>query len=404
MRQVILSNGYGQFPIARLAENLHQRGALAALLTGAYPKSGLQRLLKLSSGSDGLRRLMERGVDIPDRLVRPYWRGELPHQMGQVLGHRGRASQAERLVAKSMDGYAAWAARSLASFRGDQADVYHFRAGMGGSSLDKATSLGMKVLCDHSIVHPRTLAGLVNGNGGLTTNLNALWSRVDADIQRADALIVNSEFVASTCRAAGIVEIPIFVAYTGVDPSLIRVMDGVAPTERWNSVRGLFAGTLEKRKGIDTVVRAIRLVSQNTAEWTIIGSWELDSSDVAASLPDHVVHKKPLPHSQLAVEMVSANLFVFPSRAEGSARVVAEALTAGCYVITTENAGSITRDGIDGRLIRPGDDRELARAVDEYASMAPSERQARSIETMRYARAKLNEGAYTSSVMSAYGK
>ena len=403
MSRVVLSNGFGQFPLARLAENLHQRDALGAFLTGAYPKHRLQKFLKLGSRSDALGRLMERRVDIPDRLVHPYWYGELPHQLGQAYGHRGAVGQAEKLVARSMDGYAAWSARSLGSLREEDVSTYHFRAGMGGQSIDKAASMGMKVLCDHSIVHPRILAGLVDGTGGLSSDLNALWSRVDDDIQRADALIVNSEFVASTCRAAGIVGKPIYVAYTGVDPSILRSMDDVGISDRWRTVRGLFAGTLEKRKGIDTFVSAIKELSMSTAAWTIIGSWELDATEVVASLPDYVEHKNPLPHHQLAAEMASSNLFVFPSRAEGSARVVAEALASGCYVITTRNAGSITRDGIDGRLVPPGDHRELARAIEEYAAMSPSEREARSVATMRFAREQLSEVAYTSSVWSAYG-
>src|SRR5207253_238786 len=43
--------------------------------------------------------------------------------------------------------------------------------------------------------------------------------------------------------------------------------------------------------------------------------------------------------------------FVFPSLAEGSARVVFEALACGCYVVTTPNAGSIVEDGLHGALV-----------------------------------------------------
>ena len=46
--------------------------------------------------------------------------------------------------------------------------------------------------------------------------------------------------------------------------------------------------------------------------------------------------------------MSRAEVFVFPSLAEGSARVVAMAMAAGCYVITTPNSGSVVRDGAMG--------------------------------------------------------
>jgi glycosyltransferase involved in cell wall biosynthesis len=275
---------------------------------------------------------------------------------------------------------------------------------MGGVSIEMARSMGMTVLCDHSIVHPRLLAGLVDGTGGLTPNLGALWSRVEDDIEKADGLIVNSEFVASTCRAAGVGEKPIYVASTGVKPALLRSMDEVTTPDRWGKVRALFAGTLERRKGVDTLVAAIAGLSPAAAEWTLIGPWEPDVAELAKSLPANVVHRDTVPHHQLAVAMATANLFVFPSRAEGSARVVAEALVSGCYVITTPNAGSIVRDGIDGRIVQPGDHHKLAQAVEEYASMLPSERQTRSQETMRFARQRLSEVEYTSSVMNAYGE
>jgi len=54
--------------------------------------------------------------------------------------------------------------------------------------------------------------------------------------------------------------------------------------------------------------------------------------------------------------------------AEGSARVVFEALAVGLYVIATPNAGSIVQNGIHGRLIAPGDPQGLADAIREAAT------------------------------------
>jgi len=65
----------------------------------------------------------------------------------------------------------------------------------------------------------------------------------------------------------------------------------------------------------------------------------------------------------LARYYLSADVFVFPSRAEGSARVVFQALASGCYVITTPNAGSIVEDGVHGSLVPPGDYHALEAAI-----------------------------------------
>jgi glycosyltransferase involved in cell wall biosynthesis len=47
----------------------------------------------------------------------------------------------------------------------------------------------------------------------------------------------------------------------------------------------------------------------------------------------------------------SADAFVFPSLHEGSALATYEALASGLPVITTENAGSVVRDGVEGFVV-----------------------------------------------------
>ena len=44
-------------------------------------------------------------------------------------------------------------------------------------------------------------------------------------------------------------------------------------------------------------------------------------------------------------------MFVLPSLAEGSAEVTYEAIAAGVPVVTTRAAGSVVRDGIEGRIV-----------------------------------------------------
>jgi glycosyltransferase involved in cell wall biosynthesis len=76
-----------------------------------------------------------------------------------------------------------------------------------------------------------------------------------------------------------------------------------------------------------------------------------------------------VPRDQLARVMSRHDVFVFPSLAEGSARVVFEALACGCFVITTPNAGSIVGDGVHGLLVKPGDVDDLERAIRRVLAM-----------------------------------
>ena len=58
-------------------------------------------------------------------------------------------------------------------------------------------------------------------------------------------------------------------------------------------------------------------------------------------------------------------MFVLPSLAEGSAEATYEALAAGVPVVTTRAAGSVVRDGIDGRIVPERDPVALADAIAE---------------------------------------
>jgi glycosyltransferase involved in cell wall biosynthesis len=69
--------------------------------------------------------------------------------------------------------------------------------------------------------------------------------------------------------------------------------------------------------------------------------------------------------SKIHLEFQAADLFVLPTLAEGSAEAVYEALAAGLPVITTKSAGSVVRDGIEGRIVPERDPDALAEAIRE---------------------------------------
>ena len=44
-------------------------------------------------------------------------------------------------------------------------NIYHFRSGFGGRSVEYAKSIGLKVVCDHSIAHPSLVEYLTINKG-----------------------------------------------------------------------------------------------------------------------------------------------------------------------------------------------------------------------------------------------
>ncbi len=75
---VIISNGFNKFHLAFAAEQLAAQARLSCLMTGAYPTPPVKKLIE-SLGLDRqppLRRLLDREVDVPGRLVKSYWMDE----------------------------------------------------------------------------------------------------------------------------------------------------------------------------------------------------------------------------------------------------------------------------------------------------------------------------------------
>ena len=158
-------------------------------------------------------------------------------------------------------------------------------------------------------------------------------------------------------------------------------------------VRGrvLFAGTADLRKGI----QYLALAAEKLAGGPAFGAPSIARPDGAGAAPvpsnarrsvsrfefrvagnvtsqvreqklcRHLNFLGRVPRNQTAAEFAAADVFVLPSLAEGSAGVTYEALACGVPVITTAAAGSVVRDGIEGRIVPERDPVALAEAIRE---------------------------------------
>jgi glycosyltransferase involved in cell wall biosynthesis len=145
---------------------------------------------------------------------------------------------------------------------------------------------------------------------------------------------------------------------------------GVRP--RWPALdarpargRVLFAGEANLRKGIHYLAMAAdRLRTSGRAyEFRIAGG--VTRAIAHQSLCRHLAFLGRIARDAIHAEFAAADVLVLPSLAEGSAAVTYEALAAGVPVITTPAAGSVVRDGVDGRLVAERDPTALADAIAE---------------------------------------
>jgi glycosyltransferase involved in cell wall biosynthesis len=362
-RDVVIANGFDRHHLLAAAAEVERAGRLERCIAGFYPTEALIRRLGALglSRRSRIQRLMDRKVALPDDRV-----AIMP--MLETASHLGGRLLGEKAIRAARRRFAENARRVIEA---SGADLYHYRSGYGHGSAIAARRKGMATLCDHSIAHPGVLACLVENRGRLPAPgeqgpISAVWRDVMDDLRHADRVLVNSDFVKETFIHQGWDPARIEVLYQGLDESffdLLECADRPAPADD-ETLRLVVAGAFERRKGADHLANALAALDDVPWRLELIGP--LDDAMRArhqAFLADPRVQAiGRIDRKTLAERLSRADVFLFPSLAEGSARVVFEALAAGCFVVTTKNSGSIVKDGVHGFLV-PADAPEATAAA-----------------------------------------
>jgi glycosyltransferase involved in cell wall biosynthesis len=362
--KVVISNGVNRFHLAVAAAEVARSKNLALMLTGVYPTRRVARLVEVLGlyRKPKIARLIDRGEDIPENLVESLWWPELLSQLGSFARSCDRGRLADVLDDAALRTFARGAAKQVRRLPPD-ARIYHYRSGFGLASVTQVKKAGLVALCDHSIVHPLSLNELL---ASPSARLSRPWRTVLRDLEHADHVLVNSDFVKSTFLDYGWEPARVDVIYWGVDEAfLATVPERAAEPDEREALRLLFAGSFERRKGVDALVAALSHLDDVPWRLQIAGALAPESRDAHRRFLEdpRVSLLGTLPRVRLARAMAASDIFVFPTLAEGSARVVFEALACGLHVVTTPNAGSIVEDGVHGALVPPHSPDALADAL-----------------------------------------
>jgi len=174
----------------------------------------------------------------------------------------------------------------------------------------------------------------------------AFAAREQAEWQCAELILCGSEFVRRGIAECGgpaprCVVVPYGVDARPAGERQKRRSDG--------RLRVLVVGTVCLQKGAPYVLQAARATGAS-AEFRWCGPVRV-LPEAAVRLNEHVDLRGAVPRPQMPEHYAWADVFLLPSICEGSAVVCYEALAAGIPVLTTENAGSVVRDGIEGFIV-----------------------------------------------------
>ncbi|HMT20291.1 MAG TPA: glycosyltransferase family 4 protein [Promineifilum sp.] len=197
-------------------------------------------------------------------------------------------------------------------------------------------------------------------------------------LRSVDAFIYNSHTTRREVEALTGRSIPHVMAYPGGDRLLAFSHPRSAPRSEYGGpLRLLFVGNLIPRKGLHTLLEALRHV-KSAWQLRVVGSpavapdyagrvrWMAKRTGIAAGIEWLGV----VGDADLAAEMAAADVLAVPSEYEGFGIVYLEGMAFGLPALATTAgaAHEIIADGENGFLVAPGDVAVLAARIELLAA------------------------------------
>lgn len=194
---------------------------------------------------------------------------------------------------------------------------------------------------------------------------DAEYRQLTEEAGMAHHTIAASNFTKSTLVEAGVPAERIAVVPYGIDSD--RYSRGMRSRHPGEPLRLLFVGTLGQRKGIKYLLQAIALLPPGKVELTVCGR-VVDDLSIFDGKPPGVKVFPSIGAAGLLEAYRGADVFVFPSLAEGFAQVLLEALASGLPVISTTRtaAPDLIRHGREGFIVEPGSASDLASHIEQF--------------------------------------
>jgi glycosyltransferase involved in cell wall biosynthesis len=171
---------------------------------------------------------------------------------------------------------------------------------------------------------------------------------LDDEIELADHILVGSSFAKTSFISEGVQPEKIATIPYGTDTCVFAP----GPTRTATSMfRVLFVGQICQLKGISYLLRAYDQIKGPSTRLSLVGRF-VGPPEVFSPYRTAFKHIQHVPYSAVPELFRDADVFVFPTLADGMGLVVLEAMASGLPVIVTASGpGDLVRHGIDGFLV-----------------------------------------------------
>ena len=174
------------------------------------------------------------------------------------------------------------------------------------------------------------------------------WQRewIQARIPRLDGIFaLHAQQKEAICQSFGLPEDRVRVMGTGYNSDVFYLDEALKATRDDHKVRLIFAGKLSEKKGLFSLLRALRLLRHpEKYELALAGGYGntieyKEICQLAEMAPCPVTFLGRLSHPELAREMNASDAFILPSFYEGLPLVLIEAMACGLKTICTDLPG-----------------------------------------------------------------
>ena len=233
----------------------------------------------------------------------------------------------------------------------DFARIFHSQDGFCLETAKRMKKEGAVFICDRGIISASYLKQLSEqeyGKFGIEKEYADcfIMNKTHEEHMLADCIVVPTETVRKSLVAEGVDESKICIVPYGVD---LQLFDGDSGVRNGEEFKLLFVGEISFRKGCHYLLDAWNHLKLDNAELVLIGHVEKEFEvflNQYGGKDFRIISY--ISQTELVDYYRNATVFILPSLAEGSARVIYEAMACSLPVIYTDMAGSIARNGIDG--------------------------------------------------------